>query len=40
LDHVEDMDAERAGSQCTLCYSYRKLLRDALVLLNPMEATK
>jgi hypothetical protein len=30
LDHVENEAVERVGGQCTLCFSYRKLLRDAI----------
>lgn len=30
LAHVENMDVARVGNQCTLCFSHRKLLRDAL----------
>lgn len=30
LAHVEDETAWRHGSQCTLCFSYRKVLRDAI----------
>lgn len=30
LAHVEDETAWRHGSQCTLCFSYRKALRDAI----------
>jgi hypothetical protein len=31
LIHVEDMSVERVPSwQCTLCATYRKLLRDAI----------
>lgn len=30
LAHVEDEHVERINGQCTLCYTYRKLLRDAL----------
>jgi hypothetical protein len=30
LDHVEDVDAPRVDSQCTLCYSYRSMLREAI----------
>lgn len=30
LLHVEDEDAQRAGSQCTLCAGYRKMIRDTI----------
>lgn len=30
LTHVEDETARRMGTQCTLCFSYRKALRDAI----------
>jgi hypothetical protein len=30
LAHVEDMDLKRVNNQCTLCFSHRKMLREAL----------
>lgn len=37
LDHVEDMNLERLGTnQCTLCATYRKKMRAAL---NPSGET-
>jgi hypothetical protein len=30
LNHVEDITIQRTGLQCTLCYSYRKMVRETL----------
>lgn len=30
LDHVEDMNIERVGSQCTLCHTFRMIGHSAL----------
>ena len=30
LAHVEDMDAPRVGNQCTLCHTYREIVRAAI----------
>ncbi len=30
IDHVHDMTVDRNGSQCTLCYTYRHIIMDAL----------
>ena len=30
LWHVEDANAVRVNGQCTLCFTYRQMLRDAL----------
>lgn len=32
LAHVEDEGIRRVSNQCTLCFSHRKLLRDAIAL--------
>jgi hypothetical protein len=34
LAHVESPDLERVGNQCTLCFTYRAKLRDALTALT------
>ncbi len=31
LAHVESEEVHRVGNQCTLCHTFRKLLRDSLV---------
>lgn len=30
LEHAEDETAIRAGAQCTLCHSYRQMIRAAI----------
>jgi hypothetical protein len=35
LTHVEDDQVSRVGSQCTLCYTYRKIMRDAIRTADP-----
>lgn len=30
LSHVENEDVKKVSDQCTLCYSYRKMVRDAI----------
>jgi hypothetical protein len=30
IDHVEDADVDRVQNQCTLCFTYRKNLRDKI----------
>jgi len=30
LSHVEDESAKRVNGQCTLCFSYRKMIREAI----------
>lgn len=30
LNHVEDESVKRVGSQCTLCFSYRKMMCEAI----------
>ncbi|HEY9462835.1 MAG TPA: hypothetical protein VIR54_07080 [Vicinamibacterales bacterium] len=39
LAHVEDESADRIENQCTLCYSYRKLLRDRLAAYRGEAST-
>lgn len=37
LFHVEDEEAKRVGSQCTLCHSYRKMIRDVIAKAKGTE---
>lgn len=34
LDYVEDETATRVLNQCTLCFTYRKIVRDALAIAD------
>ena len=38
LEHVEDMQVDRVGSQCTLCHTFRKLGHAALALAQKEAA--
>ena len=38
LEHVEDMQIARVGSQCTLCHTFRKLGHAALALAQKEAA--
>jgi hypothetical protein len=38
LAHVEDDTLTRVNGQCTLCYSYRRLAREAVAAAEGPEA--